>query len=143
MPPPQTPDPTPATTYRYADVDTLEGAAKVGSGQCVALVQVEAGAPVTSTWVAGDAVRGQTMLAKGTAIATFENGRYPNHPHGNHAALYIGQDATGITVMDQWAGDKNKPTISSRHIAFKGKDKNGNYVDPSNNADAFSVINGP
>ncbi|MFH5252910.1 BPSL0067 family protein [Burkholderia semiarida] len=25
-------------------------------------------------------------------------------------------------------------------MAFKGKDKNGRYIDPSNNADAFSVM---
>ncbi|MCA7971606.1 BPSL0067 family protein [Burkholderia sp. AU39826] len=25
-------------------------------------------------------------------------------------------------------------------MAFKGKDKTGRYIDPSNNADAFSVV---
>ena len=58
---------------------------------------------------------------------------------GNHAAYYISQDAGGITVMDQWAGP-GKPTISSRYIRSKGKDKSGNFVSPSDNADAFSVI---
>ncbi len=83
---------------------------------------------------------GQVALEKGTAIATFVNGRYPNKASGNHAAYYISQDAGGITVIDQWAGDPKKPTISQRYIGAKGKDKNGNFVDPSNNADAFSVI---
>ena len=40
-------------------------------------------------------------------------------------------------VMDQWAGKK---TISSRLMRFKGKNKDGTYPDPSNNADALSVI---
>ena len=133
--------PTPPRTYQYADVDSLEGADKVGSKQCVALVQIKAGAPVSTAWREGTAVRGQTTLARGTAIATFVNGRYPNQAHGNHAALYMGQDATGITVMDQWTSDKTKPTISARHLSFLGKDKHGNYINPSNNADAFSVIN--
>ena len=79
-------------------------------------------------------------IAKGTAIATFVNGRYPNLPHGNHAALYISQDAGGIWVMDQWKGDPNKPKVSKRYLRTKGKWKNGTFVDPSNNADAFSVI---
>ena len=132
--------PTPTQTYIYADVDALEGINKVGSKQCVALVQLEAGAPITSTWREGAAVRGNQTIARGTAIATFVNGRYASNAHGNHAALYMGQDATGITVMDQWYSDRTKPTISSRHILFRGKNRNGSYVDPSNNADAFSVI---
>ncbi|WP_425228165.1 BPSL0067 family protein [Sphingomonas sp.] len=127
--------------YVYTDVDDLEATDKVGSGQCVVLVQHYAAAPVTSQWREGAAVRGQALLAKGTAIATFVGGRYESHRHGNHAALYLRQDATGIWIMDQWTSAKTKPRVSSRHIAFKGKDKNGNYVDPSNNADAFAVIN--
>jgi hypothetical protein len=43
-------------------------------------------------------------LAVGTAIATFdENGRYANDTHGkSHAAIYLGQTAAGIQVLDQW-----------------------------------------
>jgi hypothetical protein len=44
--------------------------------------------------------------------------------------------------MDQWAGDAtHKSTVSQRLIHFKGKNKRGDYIDPSNNADAFSAIN--
>jgi hypothetical protein len=125
--------------YIYAKVDDLEGHALVGSHQCVALAQVMAGAPVTSAWREGAAVRGNLTLAKGTAIATFVNGRYPNRAHGNHAALYVGQSAAGIVIMDQWRG-KNKPKVSLHTIPFAGKDKQGRYRNPSNNADAFSVI---
>ena len=130
-----------AGPYVYAKVDDLEDTEKVGSKECVALVQQYAGAPVTSLWKEGAAVRGALTLTKGTAIATFVGGKYQSHAHGNHAALYISQDAAGITVMDQWRSDKTKPKVSSRHIPFRGKDKSGNYLNPSNNADAFSVIN--
>nr|WP_249185763.1 BPSL0067 family protein [Burkholderia ambifaria] len=30
--------------------------------------------------------------------------------------------------------------VKKRHIPFRGKDRNGRYIDPSNNADAFSVV---
>ena len=125
-----------APRYSYAKVDDLEGTSKVGNGQCVALVQHYAGAPVTANWRQGILVRGATDLIKGAAIATFENGRYSNNAHGNHAALYISQDAEGITVMDQWT---SKEAVSSRKILFKGKNRRGKIVDPSNNGDAFHV----
>jgi hypothetical protein len=80
------------------------------------------------------------QLSKGTAIATFVDGKYQSLSHGNHAAFFLRQDAGGIWVMDQWSDDKKKPTISSRYLRRKGKDRNGNFVDPSNNADAYSII---
>jgi hypothetical protein len=85
-------------------------------------------------------VYGDMTLAKGTAIATFVNGIYQNYGTGNHAAYYISQDATGIWIMDQWSDDVKKPKISKRHIRRKGKLSTGGFIDPSNNADAFSVI---
>jgi hypothetical protein len=42
--------------------------------------------------------------------------------------------------MDQWQGDPNKPKVSKRYIRSKGKKEDGTYIDPSNNADAFSII---
>lgn len=56
--------------YTYEKVDELEEHDLVGSHQCVALVQIFAGAPVTANWRQGDAVVGNAMLKKGTAIAT-------------------------------------------------------------------------
>ncbi|ELX11106.1 hypothetical protein Jab_2c32090 [Janthinobacterium sp. HH01] len=41
--------------------------------------------------------------------------------------------------MDQWKGPK-KPHISERFLQSEGKNKNGTFKDPSNNADAFFVI---
>ena len=127
-------------TYVYTEVDALEKTDLVGTQQCVALVQHYAKVPHTSTWKEGKAVKGHLQIAKGTAIATFVSGKYPNIGHGNHAALYISQDAGGIWVFDQWKGDPKKPKVSKRYLLSKGKGKDGKYVDPSNNADAFSTI---
>ncbi|MYN08851.1 BPSL0067 family protein [Pseudoduganella aquatica] len=125
--------------YEYGKVDDLEKHELVGSHQCVALVQLYAGAPRTLSWKPGKAVLGNTSLKKGTAIATFVNGRYQNLSHGNHAALYLRQGINGIYVMDQWKNKKDKK-ISSRFIPSLGKDKKGRFVSPSDNADAFFVI---
>ena len=125
--------------YIYTRVDELEKTPMAGNHQCVALVREFAGAPLTLAWRQGEAVLGNSLIRKGTAIATFVNGRYANHSYGNHAAIYMGQTAAGILVMDQWVG-KRQGVISSRTLRAKGKHKTGFYIDPSNNADAFFVI---
>jgi hypothetical protein len=57
------------------------------------------------TWVPGDQVEGNLNLAPGTAIATFgSDGTYTNTHGQSHAAIYLGQDQTGIYVEDQWLG---------------------------------------
>lgn len=102
----------------------------IGSGQCVALVQAWCGAPNTGSWAPGVKVRGNDhLIQKGSAIATFVDGRYPNQSHGNHAAIYMGQNETGILVIDQWSGQ------SAHHRTIRW---NGHGV--SNDGDAFSVI---
>lgn len=126
--------------YTYEKVSELENNDMVGTHQCVALVQRYAGTPVTSAWRQGDAVVGNVLLKKGTAIATFVNGRYANHAHGNHAALFVRQVPGGIYVVDQWKTKKGGK-ISSRLIKSLGRDKKGNFKFPSDNADAFFVIN--
>lgn len=126
--------------YIYLKSDDLENTDKIGSKQCVALLQHYAKLPQTSVWKEGSAVLGSTTVAKGTAIATFVGGKYKSLPTANHAAFYISQDAAGIWIMDQWANDTTKPKVSKRLVRQKGKLKNGQYVDPSNNADAYSVI---
>lgn len=107
----------------------------VGDGQCVALVQHCAGAPHTSTWRKGESVRGNLSIQPGTAIATFdENGKYPNKAHGNHASIYISQDAKGIQVYDQF----EKKGVHIRPLRW-----GGNPLDPddvSNDGNYFSVI---
>lgn len=104
----------------------------VGDGQCVALVQQCSRAPHTSQWRQGAPVRGNLGIQRGTAIATFENGKYPNQRHGNHAAIYISQDSKGIQVYDQWLGKEQMP-IHVRTIRWGGED-------PSDDGNAFSVI---
>ena len=125
--------------YIYPRAKDLKGEPVVGSHQCVALVQEYAGAPLTTYWRQGEAVLGNKTIKEGTAIATFVDGRYANRPHGNHAALFVREVANGIVVADQWKATK-KTKITVRVIRSQGKDKKGNYVRPSNNADAFFVI---
>ena len=106
----------------------------------MALVQIYAAAPPTSLWKAGAKVLGNHLLAPGTAIATFVSERYPNRPHGNHAALFIRQDGNAIWVMDQWSNNNTKPLISQRMISLKRQNRDGTWFDSSNHAGAFSVI---
>jgi hypothetical protein len=126
--------------YVYSEVDALEGKPLVGSHQCAVLVQHYAKAPLAAQWSEGEVVKGNMKIAKGTAVATFVNGNYPNSAKDNHIAFYIRQDAVAIYVMDQWAGDKRKTAISSRPMYSQGKDRQGKFKDPSNNGDALSVI---
>ena len=125
--------------YVYPEVDKLDGHDLVGTAQCVALVQAYAAAPRAAAWKQGVSVRGKLLLAKGTAIATFEDGVYKNRSHGNHAALYVSQDQGGIWVIDQWKGP-GKLQVSRHYLRFRGTDKDGGWRDASNNGDAFSVI---
>lgn len=126
-------------SYVYSKVDALEGTAKVGTHQCVVLIQHYTDAGPASGWRQGEAVFGNPMIRKGTAIATFKNGRYPNQKHGNHAAFFLRQAINGIYVMDQWK-DKKKPQVSERFLESQGRNKDGTFKNPSNNADAFFVI---
>jgi hypothetical protein len=106
-------------SYVYSQVDDLENTNKVGSKQCVALLQQYAKLPQTTLWREGATVFGTKTIAKGTAIATFVGGKYMSHSTGNHAAFYVSQDAGGIWIMDQWLNDKTKPKVSKRHIRRK------------------------
>ena len=109
----------------------------VGSGQCVALVEVACpGMPHTAEWKAGQIAR-DASLKPGTAIASFDpDGTYGNHTDGrSHAAIYMSQDAVGLHVWDQWAG---QPT-HQRVIRFK---EPGDGT-AANNGNAFSAIETP
>jgi hypothetical protein len=116
--------------YICQDIEHRRLGKAVGSGQCVALVQAWCNAPNTGSWSKGIDVRGNDhLIQKGTAIATFENGVYPNRSSGNHAAIYLGQDASGIQVIDQWSGQGSH----RRTIRWEGRGV-------SNDGDFFSVI---
>lgn len=116
-------------SYVCSDPESYDGEV-VGTGQCVAFVQQCSGAPNTGLWTEGIRVRGN-RIARGTAIATFINRKYPSKSTGNHAAIYLEQDEQAIWVYDQWSGHP----VSKRAIRFKG-----GKGSPSNDGDAFSVI---
>ena len=107
----------------------------VGTGQCVALVQAAASSVgLTATWTQGSAVQGNMSLQPGTAIATFgPNGTYTNSTDGSsHAAIYLGQNAQGIQVEDQWVGHP----ASIRTIAWSSTTSSS----AANNGSAFYVV---
>jgi hypothetical protein len=109
-----------------------------GTGQCVALVQAVTGAPNHTLWRAGPPVRGNTAIKPGTAIATFVDGVYPSHATGNHAAIYVSQDAKAIYVYDQWKNSRVTQPAHLRPIWFDGSHKS-----ISDDGNAFSVIVSP
>lgn len=126
-------------SYVYREVAGLIGKKVVGNGQCVELVKKYADVGTTVGWKEGSVVVGNAALEKGTAIATFVKGRYLSRPHGNHAAFFVRQGVNGIYIVDQWRS-KDKVEIGQRFIQSKGKNEDGTFKDPSNNADAFAVI---
>lgn len=122
------------------DVDDIVGAHDelFGDGSCAALVQHHTRVGETTNWREGIIVKGNdAKIKKGTAIATFVDGKYPNKATGNHAGFYVNQDNKGITVVEQFKG---LPKPQQRHVAFIGKNEDGTFKDLSNNGDAFSVI---
>lgn len=121
----------------YKKLSDIENTPQVSTGSCASLVMYFTRVGPASLWKEGDAVKGNKTIKRGTAIATFVAGKYPNNPHDNHAALYVSQNATGVEVLDQW---DSKKTITKRTMKFLGKNKDGTYVDPSNNGDAMSII---
>jgi hypothetical protein len=126
-------------SYIYEDVDSLQGKKTIGDGDCVTLIKEFTdrlqGWP-TSRWKPGARVVDLRNLKRGTAIATFVDGKYPNHKNGNHAAFFLQHGGAGFWVMDQW---RSKLHIEKRYIARK-PEKDGALTDPSNNALAFYVI---
>ena len=106
---------------------------KVGSGQCVALVQAaDPNVGLTRTWTQGQQVMGNTDIKPGTAIATFDgSGRYANATDGSsHAAIYLGQNAQDIQVEDQWLGQ----AAHTRTIPWN------NTTGAANTGSAFYVV---
>ncbi|GKS88490.1 BPSL0067 family protein [Acidovorax sp. SUPP2539] len=99
-------------------------------GQCVSYVKrVCPTLPSTSAWKKGAAVKNNTKLVPGTVIATFNAaGRY----HG-HAAVYVGQNAAGIHVYDQYVTPPRPKPVGPRMLRWGA---HGN----SNNGDNFYVV---
>ncbi|MDB5933791.1 MAG: hypothetical protein JWQ01_1135 [Massilia sp.] len=125
----------------YSAVDSLGGHQLVGKGDCVDLVKEYA--PGLKGWKASQWRQGAKVLEtrglkRGTAIATFVDGRYPDNKTGQHAAFFLKHAGAAIWVMDQWKNDENKPRVSKRLI-YPGGPVSAN-TRLSNNAAAFYVI---
>ena len=81
------------------------GKSPVGNGECAVLAQwFNSAIPHTCHWRPGEQVSKTRALVPGTVIATFnQNGDYVNR-RGFHTAIYVGRDAQGITVIEQFHG---------------------------------------
>jgi hypothetical protein len=119
-------------------------------GECVSLVKRYIPAlqnRSTRDWKEGanviEALKKGVTIAKGTAIATFVNGKFISG-HG-HAAFYNGYfyDNTGdlrISVIEQYNGTRPSDGVQERPLPNEGKDANGDWINRSNNGRAFSII---
>ena len=109
-----------------------------GHTECVEFIRQTLHAPSTSQWCKGDKITrlgatGTDPIKIGTAIATFVNGIYPQFGNtGKHAAIYIGQNADEIQVLDQW---RAQGKVLPRTIPWKPRRPGS-----SNDGNAFSVI---
>lgn len=125
----------------YADAPKLQRTDKVGDKECVALIRHYTKAGWTGSWRAGEHVLSARYIAPGTAIATFENGRWPVKHNNKHAAFYLRPDPEGFWVIDQW---RTKPYVESRKITVKSaKDRARPGYTASNDATMFYVIETP
>jgi len=104
-------------SYIHPKAEQLVGKIVHGTAECFVLIRAHTKAPDPSRWQQGAAVRGHCTLPIGTAIATFANGRLLTTSQGGHAAFYVGQDARGLFVVDQWEAE-DKFTIGRRHLRF-------------------------
>jgi hypothetical protein len=104
-PAPGTPGSTPSsvnpTTAIPSNFEQYRGK-RVGTGECVSLVQVAAGYPNTKLWKPGDPPTANTPI--GTALATFQDGHYPSSTR--HAGFFAGMmdGNKGFYMVDQWQG---------------------------------------
>ena len=107
-----------------------------GNAECVEFIKQTLDAPRTVQWREGtkiaEAADGKAVaIAPGTAIATFVQGRYPQIGNtGMHAAIYLGQTAQGIQVLDQW---RAQGRVMPRTIPWKPRQPG-----LSNDGSAFS-----
>jgi hypothetical protein len=107
-----TPASTPASATTLADYQQYVGSYYGANEQCVSLTRdFDSSLPPSSQWQQGELVEGATDIAPGTPIATFNfNGAYgpSDSPGGasgvSHTGIYLGQDASGVQILDQWSG---------------------------------------
>lgn len=127
--------------FVYPLVDSLKRSHLIGNGNCVLLVKhyiPQFRNITTASWRQGEHVMSSTKpIARGTAIATFKHGRYPNRERGNHAAFFMAKVNGTLWVMEQYKGLKE---VQSRYLIMKPQNTDGTWSDASNNASAFYVI---
>ena len=103
---------TGASAATLADYQQYVGSYYGANEQCVSLTRdFDSSLPPSSQWQQGELVEGATDIAPGTPIATFNfNGAYgpSDSPGGesgvSHTGIYLGQDASGVQILDQWSG---------------------------------------
>jgi hypothetical protein len=129
--------------------DAVVDDADIGSSiQCVFLVKKYSDCGAASDWKQGQLVseavascssKAQEGMERGTAIATFKDGKYPNHTQGNHACFFIEaqDDGSGFVVLEQHV-QPFPDKIQMRVIKYKGKPEGGKIQ--SDNGDCYSVI---
>jgi hypothetical protein len=109
-----------------------------GNTECVEFIKQTLSAPDTILWREGSKIKRLEAnqpdpVARGTAIATFVAGHYPQTGStGKHAAIYLGQNAEGIQVLDQW---KAQGKVLPRTIPWHPR-----HAGLSNDGKTFSVI---
>ena len=109
---PGTPGSSPASASTMADYQQYVGSYYGANEQCVSLTRdFDSALPPSSLWQQGQQVEGATDIAPRTAIATFNfDGAYgpSDSPGGasgvSHTGIYLGQDASGVQILDQWSG---------------------------------------
>ena len=143
--------------YIYPEADSLQNKPLMGTGTCVDLIKLLVPGLKglsTQSWKPGEnvmeAFKTGKAIPRGTAIATFENGRYPQRcPVGytgscQHAALLLSVQPGGIWIMDQYNTDNARKYVGQRFIRIpeprKAKLPDGNWRNAGNNPFAFHVI---
>ena len=113
-----------------------------GDQSCAELIKVEFRServPQTTNLTEGRPVTRGATVAPGTVIATFVDGRYPQQG-SRHLALYVGQDASYMYVVDQWDGGyenaRGENVIGTRAIPWQP----GPNTLRSNDGSAFSTV---
>jgi len=129
--------------YRLSNAADLDRDPLIGDGECVTLIKMKVPGLIgisTLNWKEGQPVKDLPGLARGTAIATFVNGRFPPGSTGKHACIFLAHAGAGLWVIDQY---RRSGTIIKRHIGIPREHlqrPDGSWPDASNNALAFSVI---
>lgn len=125
------PKPGKTLTQSYDGVAYLN---EKGNAECVEFIKQTLNAPQTKLWREGKKVtRGDMTIPIGAAIATFVDGKYPQEgTTGKHAAIYLGQNALGIQVLDQF---RRQGVVKPRTIKWTPSSHN-----LSDDGNAFSII---